>query len=215
MDQDEELHPQKIVASPRRHDPISMTLHWITLLLIIVLFGGIWAHEQASDGDTAELFLTVHRSAGALIWVVTLARIAWKGTRAHAPLLPVTVPRLQRWAARANEYALYLLLIAQPVTGFVQSIARGKAFPMLGLSIPSLMARDRAVTHFFQRSRDECDDHARTDRAPCVRRALPWRRHARWSAALDAAAAPSRLPKIKTRRPGISGRNDRSFQRAP
>jgi len=149
MDQDEELHPQKIVASPQRHDPISMTLHWLTLLLIIVLFGGIWAHEQASDGDTAELFLTLHRSAGALIWVVTLARIAWKGTRAHAPLLPVTVPRLQRWAARANEYALYLLLIAQPITGFVQSIARGKAFPMLGLSIPALMARDKAVTHFF------------------------------------------------------------------
>lgn len=149
MDQRKALHPQGMANDPRRHDAVSMSLHWLSLLLLILLFGAIWGREQTSDGDTALLFLTLHRSAGALIWVTTLARILWKVACARTPALPRTMPRLQRWAARVNEYALYLLLLVQPVTGFAQSIARGAAFPMLGLSVPALMARDKELAHLF------------------------------------------------------------------
>lgn len=147
MDQIVELEPRFVTAA-RRYDRVSMSLHWLTLALLIVLFGAIWAREQAS-GDAAALLLTLHRSAGALIWPVTVARLVWKASAAVAPPLPATLPRSQRWGARANEYALYLLLLAQPITGFVQSIARGKPFPLLGLELPVLMARDKALTHLF------------------------------------------------------------------
>jgi cytochrome b561 len=139
-----------VVAFPsRRHDAVSMTLHWLTLLLLIALFGSMWLREQASDGDTATLLLTLHRSAGALVWVITLGRLAWKQRFGRAPALPSTMPLSQRWAARANEYMLYLLLVAQPVTGFIQTVARGKPFALFGVEVPSVMVRDKDLTHFF------------------------------------------------------------------
>lgn len=149
MDQADTQYSEVVVSGPRRHDAVAMTLHWLSLVLLVVLFGAIWAREQASDGDRVALLLTVHRSAGALIWVMTLVRLVWKATAARAPALPWRMPRAQRWAARASEYALYFLLVAQPVTGFVQSIARGKDFPLLGYAVPSLMARDKVLTHLF------------------------------------------------------------------
>jgi cytochrome b561 len=56
---------------------------------------------------------------------------------------------LQRRIARANEAVLYLVLIAQPVTGILQTVARGKAFDLAGATVPRLMARDKALMHLF------------------------------------------------------------------
>lgn len=149
MDNAQKAPTQAMAGMPRRHDAVSMTFHWLTLAMLIALFASAWAREQASDGNTATLLLTLHRSAGVLIWLATLGRLLWKATAARTPELPRRMPRSQRWAARANEVALYLLLIAQPVTGFVQSIARGRDFPLLGLSVPAVMARDKGLTHLF------------------------------------------------------------------
>jgi cytochrome b561 len=149
MDETEIVHLQANGACPRRYDAVSMTLHWLTLLLLIAMFGTIWAREQVRDNDTANLLLTLHRSSGLLVLAVTLARLAWKRTSVRAPALPSTIPRAQRWAARWNEYALYLLLIAQPVTGFLQSVARGTPFELFGVVVPSVMARSKEMTQLF------------------------------------------------------------------
>lgn len=143
MDAADNILDQPAERRSRRYDAMSMIFHWLTLALLMILFGAIRAREQASDGDTAVLLLTVHRSAGTLIWIMTLARLVWKLTGARAPALPSSMPQWQQAAARANEYTLYCILIAQPVTGFLQSVMRGKPFALLGLSVPAVMARDR------------------------------------------------------------------------
>jgi cytochrome b561 len=145
----EAQHTRPLTPYEQYHDGLSMAFHWLTVLLLMATFGAIWAMDRASDGDTADLLLTVHRSAGVLIWVVTLARLVWKKTHARSPAMPVRMPIAQRWAARGNEYALYLLLLAQPVTGFLQSIARGDPFSVLGLPVPTVMPLDGPKAHFF------------------------------------------------------------------
>jgi cytochrome b561 len=132
-----------------RFDNVTIWFHWTTLLLIIVMFASAFARESASDGDSAAYLLTLHRSTGVVLWLLTAARLIWKVTAGRSPPLPAKTPRLQRWAARLTEYGLFLLLIVQPITGFVQSIARGKPFVLLGLSFPAVIARDRDLTHFF------------------------------------------------------------------
>jgi superoxide oxidase len=130
-------------------DAVTMAIHWVTLLLVVTLFATAWAREGADNAQTAASLLTTHRSIGAILWVLTIVRLAWKRWLGEVPPLPKTVGRAQRFAARANEFALYALLLAQPVTGFLQSIYRGKAFPLSGFTVPEITPRDRALTHFF------------------------------------------------------------------
>src|ERR1700751_3019689 len=106
MDEMGDFGPPPPLIAARRHDRVSMSLHWLTLVLLIVLFGSIWAREHAG-GDKAALLLTLHRSAGVLVWLVPLGRLVWKSSAAVAPPLPAALPRPQRWVARVNHYALY------------------------------------------------------------------------------------------------------------
>lgn len=135
-------------TTPKRYDGFSMALHWLTLLLIVALFGTAWASGRASDGDTMLLLLALHRSLGLLVWLVTLVRLAWKLGRGRKPPLPATMPRIQVLAARLNEWALYAILLAQPLTGLLQTVARGQSTSLLGMDLPAMMARSGKLAHF-------------------------------------------------------------------
>jgi len=138
-------------AEPARHyDTVLISLHWLTLALVILLFASAWTLDQASDEYTADLILLIHRSAGIAVWIVTIFRLGWKSILGDSPQLPLSVPRPQQWLARATHHLLYLLLVVQPITGFVQSIARGKPFPLIGFWVPSVMARDKRLVHLFE-----------------------------------------------------------------
>jgi cytochrome b561 len=103
--------------------------------------------DRVSDPALAAGLLTLHRSLGVIIWTLTVLRLAWRLTRAELPPWPDTVKPPQRLAARANEYALYGLLLLQPLTGVLQSLYRGKAFALLAWRVPALVARDKAIVH--------------------------------------------------------------------
>ncbi len=133
-----------------RFDNVSIWFHWTTLLLIVVMFATAFARERAGDGDSAAFLLTLHRSTGVATWLVTLVRLDLEGARwAPAAASVRHTPECSDGPRGMTEYGLFLLLIVQPITGFVQSIARGKPFALLGLSFPAVIARDRDLTHLF------------------------------------------------------------------
>jgi cytochrome b561 len=133
----------------RPASPLTIAIHWATLLLIIAMFVSAWMIGGATDSASAGRLLLLHRSTGVTVWLLTLSRLGWKLTRGRSPALPDTVGDLQRLAARANEYCLYGLLALQPITGFLQSTLHGKPFPLLWFSFPATVSRDRAWTKIF------------------------------------------------------------------
>ncbi|THD58321.1 cytochrome b [Phenylobacterium sp.] len=133
-------------SPPARFDAISMTLHWASLVLIAWLFLSAWSIGLAGDAEGARMALTVHRSLGATMWVLALARLTWRLRFAVRPPFPDGMPRPQRRAALAVEAALYLILLVQPLTGLGQSLTRGKPFELFAFEVPKLMARDKAAT---------------------------------------------------------------------
>jgi cytochrome b561 len=136
-------------AEPDGFDPVSIAIHWGSLLLLAAIFAAAWVLEHAADLGTAEAALKAHRSAGALLWFLTLARLIWRATWARKPALPKTVGRLQAAVARATQSGLYLLLTLQPVTGLLQSLLRGRPFELFGFDIPALTARHRGLAKLF------------------------------------------------------------------
>lgn len=127
-------------AGRRSFDIVIRVCHWTTVLLILVLgASGYLAHAVPS---LARGLLPWHRSAGVCLWLITLLRLAWRWTYARLPPFPAAMSRLHRWVVRTSEYALYGLLLAQPLSGLASSIALGHAFSLFGIKVPKLVAPD-------------------------------------------------------------------------
>ena len=131
-------------AAADRYDRLSMVLHWAAVALVVFQFTTAFLPHQ---GEGARTLLTLHRSAGALTLVVVVFRLIWRVLFAHVPLFPESMPTPQRWAAKANEYALYAFLLLQPLTGLADAIFHGRPFVLFGLQAPALMAMDKPLFH--------------------------------------------------------------------
>jgi superoxide oxidase len=133
-----------------RFDQISITLHWLTVLLIVLQFSSAWLREAVDhDSSLAVTILTTHRTSGALIWIVSLVRLVWRHNFAYLPPFPESMSKLQQTLAKANEYSLYALLLIQPITGLGRSLFRGAPFELLIWQVPALFEQDDAIRHVF------------------------------------------------------------------
>ena len=120
------------MAEPRhRYSTVSLVFHWGTALLVVAQVLLITVYES-TEGPTAREFITLHKSVGLSILVLTLVRIAWRLANPAIPL-PVETPRWQKIAARATHVLFYVLLIGLPLGGWAASSAGGRAIAWFGL----------------------------------------------------------------------------------
>jgi len=136
-------------APSGRFDAFSIGLHWTSVLLIAGLFASAWSLGLASDGAAAASLLTLHRSLGVSLGLLAIVRLCWRLSLAVRPPLPASTPPAQRRAAAISEFALYVLLLFQPLTGLAQSVTRGRPFQLFVFEAPKLMPKDKGLTTFF------------------------------------------------------------------
>ncbi len=121
-------------------------MHWLTAVLVLFMIpvGVIIAKEKG--GPLQDLLYTLHKSTGALILILVIARLAYRLTH-KPPLLPGDTPPLQRLAAQATHWALYALLIIMPLLGWAGTSAYPAPVPFYGLfELPPLLAPDRTLS---------------------------------------------------------------------
>ena len=137
-------------AEVDRFDRTSIMLLWLTVLLIVAQFTRIWAHEAVGhDSALAIQLLSLHRAAGVLTWVVVVARIVWRRFFAYLPPFPSSMPKIQQMIAKANEYGLYLLLLAMPITGLARTLLRGQPFNLFFWQVPALLEPNPTLRSLF------------------------------------------------------------------
>ena len=113
-------------------------LHWSIALLVLVQIGLIAVYHQLQSLDYAKLVLSAHRQCGTLVLILVAARILLIPATNVPPL--TGFPTWQSLAARLVHIALVLLLVAQPVLGFLVAWARGDDVVLLGaIPIPTLV----------------------------------------------------------------------------
>ena len=121
------------------------TLHWVIAVLIIGLLGlGFYMQDLPLSPTKLKLY-SWHKWAGVTTFLLVMVRIAWRG--AHPPpALPAQMPKLQQFAAHAGHLALYVLMVAIPLSGWLMSSAKGFQTVWFGvLPIPDLIGRDKAL----------------------------------------------------------------------
>jgi superoxide oxidase len=145
----------KTTAKGARFDPTSIALHWLTVLLVVGQFTTVWLHEAVGHGTGLGLeLLATHQTMGALTWTVGVARLVWRRRFAYLPPFPESMPKLQQWIAKANEYGLYALLLVQPITGLGDVVFHGRPFTLFIWQVPALLTPDAAIRSLFQEAHE-------------------------------------------------------------
>lgn len=127
------------------YNPALRTLHWLMAVLIFTALGlGVWA-TQLPRGDLLSKVLFVHKSFGVMVLALIVVRIVVRLV-AGAPAYAERLGRLTHAAAKAGHLALYFLMIAQPVTGYLTSSAGGHPVSFFGLfDLPNLVGANKAL----------------------------------------------------------------------
>jgi cytochrome b561 len=123
-------------AKIRRYSNIAVTFHWLTVALVVCQAAlGFNFANMAEGPQEAEVFAW-HRTVGALILLITLARLAYRLANPPPPYSP-DLPRWERLVGTWNHRVFYVLLIAMPLTGLTAVSAQTDgAFTTLAFGIP-------------------------------------------------------------------------------
>jgi cytochrome b561 len=135
------------LTRPARYGAVARLLHWVTVLAILaIVVLGVWITSfEPSDEPFKYRLYNIHESLGFSVLLLTLVRLAWRQANPPPPL-PTDLPEPLRLAAHANHIFLYVVLLAQPVVGFLGTNAWGFPFSYWNLiPIPSPIGRSEVL----------------------------------------------------------------------
>lgn len=130
--------------------------HWTMAVLVVAMIGaGVLMVQPDLDRSLQNGLFLFHKNVGVLLLLLLIMRALYRWT--HPPAaLPDDVPGWQRRAAGLSHVALYVLLLAMPIAGYVRVKAGGFPIETLDwLGIPSLVPRSDPVAetakavHYF------------------------------------------------------------------
>ena len=126
-----------------RYGSLSISLHWLMLLLFITVYATINLRELYPKGsDPREALKTWHFMLGMLVFAFVWLRLAAR-LSGPTPFIKPAIPHLQEVSAKLLHLALYVLMIGMPLTGWLLLSAAGKPIPFFGLQLPALIAENK------------------------------------------------------------------------
>lgn len=119
---------------------VARALHWAMAILILFMLGvGFYMVRVVGDDLIARFDLTqTHKSWGVVVFALALIRIVWRW-RNPTPGLPEGMPAWQKAASHASHVALYVLMIALPLTGWLMASASPYNDPDAYVYIPNMV----------------------------------------------------------------------------
>jgi cytochrome b561 len=129
----------------RVFDRTTRLMHWLTAGLMLLVFGFAFSIDLATSRASHTVFLQLHRSVGLSVWILTMVRLVWRHF-AKYPDWPSDRSQMMRVAAMTSEYALYALLLAQPILGYLQTSAHGDHVYLFFIGqLPALIEKNRPL----------------------------------------------------------------------
>lgn len=129
-------------------------LHWLTALLIFAAFPlGLYMADLKLSPLKLQL-ISYHKWLGMIVLLLTAFRLGWRIAH-QPPALPETLAAWQRRASAAVHHALYLLLFAIPLSGWLMSSAKGFQTVLFGiLPIPDLINKNKELGDILEQAHE-------------------------------------------------------------
>jgi len=134
---------------PDRYTRTAVALHWTVMALVITALCMGWFMTDLAISPLKLRVYSWHKWIGVTVLGLSAVRALWR--LSHAPPAPVPMAAWQRLSAHAIHGLLYLMLLVQPLTGWIYSNAAG--FPVVYLKLiplPNLVAKDKALAARFE-----------------------------------------------------------------
>ena len=128
-----------------RYGRLSIIIHWATLVLLIAVYACIELRELYPRGsEIREALKSWHYMLGLTVFFLVWVRITGRLLVKAPPIIPAA-PKWQLMIANTVELALYALMIALPLLGWIMLSAEGEAIPFFGLQLPALVGANDAL----------------------------------------------------------------------
>jgi len=126
-----------------RYGAVAQFFHWIIVVLIVVQYVLANQADNLPLGVAKIAVLARHKSVGITILALVLLRLIWR-LMGEVPVSPPDMSRWQKQSSRISHRALYTLLIATPMAGWLMSSARNFPVSWFGLvTLPDFISPSR------------------------------------------------------------------------
>src|SRR3979411_3130783 len=143
-----------IKSLPMRYGAVAQAFHWLIAALIVIQFVLASMADDLPIGAHKLALLARHKSFGMTVLMLALLRLLW-GYKHPPPALPDHMSPLERKLARATHIALYVLLFAMPVTGWLMSSAKNYSVSWFGLfTWPNLIGKNESAFEWLRSTHD-------------------------------------------------------------
>ncbi len=128
-----------------RWGAMSQLLHWTMVVLIVGMASvGLLMTEMANTPRKIEIY-ALHKSFGLTLLALVVLRLGWR-LYAGAPPPVAGTPSWQARIAALSHAALYLMMFAMPLSGWLFNSAAGYPLQWFGLfNLPALTASDEGL----------------------------------------------------------------------
>jgi len=119
----------------------TLLLHWLTALVVPALFVlGLWMVELDYYDPWYTRAPEIHKGIGILLFLTILVRLLWR-TSNPTPRPEPGLSRFERIASRFAHFALYVLLFAVMLSGYLISTADGRSVGVFDwFEVPAILA---------------------------------------------------------------------------
>lgn len=127
---------------------VQRTLHWTLAVMVLgqLLIGDIMF--LTSPARVSNLWYYVHPTVGILIGVLMLLRFAWREAN-PVPAVPEDISTAKQVLSQATHYGFYILLICNPLVGWLLVGALGEHVHFFTAPLPNAMGKSSFYEAFY------------------------------------------------------------------
>ncbi|PHS27170.1 MAG: cytochrome b [Methylophaga sp.] len=142
-------------SSPR-YDRVQVTLHWLIAAIVFFMIGlGLYMVElpkkwelPPGEESVRAFYFLLHKSMGITVAMLMILRVVWRLTH-KVPPMPDTIPKWQQRAATTVHAVFYIMLLAIPLTGYLQSMYSKFHTKFWGITLPRMAEADKLAREQF------------------------------------------------------------------
>lgn len=132
---------------------VAKFFHWLMAALIIGMFIVAYTMINIPSSHFSDRLYSLHKATGLLLFSLVSLRLLWRSINIE-PKLPLSIPQWQRQLAKLNVIALYLLMLAMPLTGFLMSTLGDHSVSFYGIFSLTPLANNPLASQFFAKAHE-------------------------------------------------------------